>query len=79
MEPEQIAPEEWDVAVVTTLTQLGSASPDALARGVNSGFQYKNLTTATRTQTMEAVARLVAARRVVERDGLVHLVQPIPR
>jgi hypothetical protein len=46
-----------------------------VAHGVAEGFEYRNLTAATRSAVSDAVARLCAVGRVVERDDLLYLTQ----
>jgi very-short-patch-repair endonuclease len=72
--PEQIAPEEWDAAVTTTLERLGATEVVALPRYVASGFGYDRTTVIIRSYVDEAVSRLADWSRIKTTDGLLYLV-----
>jgi hypothetical protein len=76
--PEEIAPEEWDAAVVVTLKQLGVSTSEDVIRGVTAGFGYDRATAAVRAQADEALQRLVGCGRLVAREELLYLQQPAP-
>lgn len=71
--PEFIAPEEWEDAVVQTLTQLGVSTSDELVRGVCSGFGYERVTQAPREMAGLAVERLLEKGKLSSREGLFNL------